>query len=97
MISRKTQIKSQWTDDEEFMYDKIMYDVICEKITDDVIYLYCIQDENETALYSYFNEFLDNLTEEDPDKLKDITSINNFFSQFYSNSLIAENDYKISS
>lgn len=87
---KKNTNQMQWTDDEEFMYNKIMYDVINKKVIDDIIYLSCIQDDNETVLYSYFNEFLDNLSEEDPDKLKDITSINIFLSQLYSNSISSE-------
>ncbi len=81
-----------WIDSDEFRYEENMYDIIKQEIIGDSIYLYCIRDSNETQLYSYFNKFLQNLSEEDPDKLKDITSINIFISQLYSNSISSEHN-----
>ena len=77
----------KWIEDDEFRYQNLMYDVVKTKTVGDSIYLYCIMDENESQLYSCFEKYIHNLVEEEPDKLKDLLSIDIFFSQFYSNSL----------
>ena len=82
----------KWIEDDEFRYQNSMYDVVKTKTVGDSIYLYCIMDENESELYTYFEKYLQNLAEEDPDKFKDIASLNIFLSQFYSSSLNTDSE-----
>jgi hypothetical protein len=82
----------QWTEDDEFRYENLMYDLIKTKVVGDTVYLYCIMDEDETRLNAYFEKYLQHSTKKDLDQLKDISSVNIFLSQLYSNSLNSDFD-----
>ena len=80
----------QWIEDNEFRYENLMYDLVKTKVVGDSVYLYCIMDEEETKLYAYFEKYLQHSKKKDLDQLKDISSVNIFLSQLYSNSLNAD-------
>ena len=82
----------QWIRDDEFQYENLMYDLVRTKIVGDSVYLYCIMDEDETKLNAYFEKYLKYTADEGLNKFRDISSINIFLSQFYSNSLSSDFD-----
>jgi len=77
----------QWIEDSEFRYQNIMYDVIKREIREDFVYLYCVKDENESKLYSYFDKYFQKLINEDSEKEEDLESLCFSFNQFYSKPL----------
>ena len=77
-------VKIQWIEDDEFRYKSIMYDVVKIVTSEDFVYLYCIQDENESRLYSHFDKYFKKLIDEDSEKEEDLESICNSFNHFYS-------------
>ncbi len=87
---KKDSDNLQWTEDDEFRYENLMYDLVKTKVVGDSVYLYCIMDEDETKLYAYFEKYLQHSTKKGLDQLKDISSANIFLSQLYSNSLNAD-------
>ena len=81
-----------WIEDDEFQYENLMYDLVKTKVVEDSVYLYCIMDEDETKLNAYFEKYLKYTADEGLNKFRDISSINIFLSQFYSNSLNSDFD-----
>ena len=77
----------QWIEDDEFRYQHIMYDVFKKEISGDFVILYCVQDDNESKLYSYFDKYFKKLINEDSEKEEDLESICNSFNLFYSKPL----------
>ena len=47
-----------YEDDSEIKYNGCMFDICEREIKNDVVYLYCLSDENEDALNSSFCEFV---------------------------------------
>lgn len=83
-------INIQWLEDDEFRYQNIMYDVFKKEVNGDCVYLYCVQDEKESELYSYFDKYFKKLINEDSDKEEDLESLCYSFSQLYSKPLETE-------
>ena len=77
----------QWIEKDEFRYQNIMYDIFKKEASGDFVLLYCVQDEKESRLYSYFDKYFKKLIDEDSEKEEDLESICNSFSQFYSKPL----------
>jgi hypothetical protein len=69
----------KWINANEFRYQGGMFDIINTVIKGDSIYLYCVQDMDESDLYA----ILDKIIEEDDDDQDDQGRINNFISQDY--------------
>ena len=78
------KIRIQWIDDDEFRYQNRMYDVVTRESSNDFLNLYCIEDKNESLLYSYFDRYFQKLIDEDPTKEEDLEGFSNSLSQFYS-------------
>lgn len=78
------KIRIQWIEDDEFRYENKMYDVVKYESHGDSVYLYCIEDENESSLYSYYDKYFQKLINEDPGKEEDLEAFRISFSQFYS-------------
>ncbi|MCW8809477.1 MAG: hypothetical protein OQJ93_06555 [Ignavibacteriaceae bacterium] len=83
-------INIQWLEDDEFRYQNIMYDVFKKEVNGDCVYLYCVQDEKESELYSYFDKYFKKLINEDSDKEEDLESLCYSFSHLYSKPLETE-------
>lgn len=83
--------KIQWMEENEFRFNDEMYDVVAKEINDDSVYYYCIYDENESRLYTVFDEYFQKMLEDDPDKLRDLNILNNSLSEFYSKPFVHEN------
>jgi len=79
--------KVQWTEEDEFRFDEKMYDVVKMETKGDSVYLYCLHDENESRLYAILDEYFQQMLEDDPDKINELTSLNSSLSQFYSKPL----------
>ena len=80
-------VEIQWIEVDELRYKNIMYDVVKKENRGEFIFLYCIQDENESKLYSYFDKYFKKLIDEDSEKEEDLESICNSFNLFYSKPL----------
>ncbi len=78
------EIGIQWIEDDEFRQQNKMYDVVKKEFLGDSVYLYCIEDENESALYTYFDKYFNKLINEDPNKEKDLEGLSISLNQFYS-------------
>ena len=83
----------QWIEDDEFRYKNIMYDVFKKEVSGDFVILYCIHDENESKLYSYFDKYFKKLMDQDSEKEEDLESICNSFNLFYSKPLEINYNY----
>ncbi|MEJ2103413.1 MAG: hypothetical protein P8X47_02415 [Ignavibacteriaceae bacterium] len=77
----------QWIEEDEFRHQNIMYDVFKKEFSGDFVFLYCVQDENESKLYSYFDKYFKKLIDDDSEKEEDLESICNSFNLFYSTPL----------
>ena len=67
-----------------------MYDVVSRESSNDSVSLYCIEDEKESQLYSYFDKYFEKLINEDSGKEEDLEGISNSLSQFYSKPVVFE-------
>ena len=54
-----------WTEDDEFQWKGIMFDVVYTEIHDSVIWYYCYQDEDETELMALWDRYLHSQPDED--------------------------------
>ncbi|MGE5846924.1 MAG: hypothetical protein ACM34O_09380 [Ignavibacteria bacterium] len=77
-----------WIEEHEFRYKMHMYDVVKKEIRNDSVYLYCIMDEKESALFDAMDRILSGLTSNSEDSKK----IVNYFNPFYS--LPSEIEYR---
>ena len=82
----------QWIEEDEFRFDEKMYDVVKMETNGDSVYLYCLHDENESRLYAILDEYFQQMLEDDPDKINELTSLNCSLSQFYSKPLDQEHN-----
>ena len=87
--------KIQWIEENEFRFDNKMYDVVKTETRGDSVYLYCLHDENESRLYTILDECFQQMLDDDPNKVDELTTLNNFLSQFYSKPLDNGNDTEI--
>ena len=78
------KIRIQWIEEDEFRYQKIMYDILSKETCIDYVKFYCIEDEKESLLYSYFDKYFQELINDDPGKEEDLEGFSNSLSQFYS-------------
>jgi len=83
---------AQWMEEDEFRFNDEMYDVVKEEIHGDSVYFYCIHDENESRLYAVLDKYFQQLLEEDPDKVRDLNTLNSSLSRFYSKPIDIENN-----
>ena len=77
-------IRLQWIEEDEFRYNNKMYDVVKKELHSNYVNFYCIEDENESLLYSYFDKYFQKLINEDPVKEEDLEGFSISLSQFYS-------------
>jgi hypothetical protein len=84
------KIRIQWIEDDEFRYQNKMYDVVSKETYADYVKFYCIEDEKESLLYSYFDKYFQKLINEDPGKEEDLEGFSNSLSQFYSKPVVFE-------
>ena len=73
----------EWADEDEFIIEKEMYDVVKSEVKRDSIYLYCLHDNEESILYSTIVEIFNKLVGDETANTGNLTSINNLFSEFY--------------
>lgn len=73
----------EWAEEDEFIIDGEMYDVVKSEVKSDSIYLYCLHDNEESILYSGIAKILNRLSEDEPNNARNLSSFNNTFSEFY--------------
>jgi len=88
----KGTARVHWIEADEFRFDEEMYDVVKNETKGDSVYLYCLHDENESKLYTIIDEYFQQMLEDDPDKINELTSLNSSLSQFYSKPLDQEHN-----
>ena len=79
----KGTARVHWIEADEFRFDEEMYDVVKNETKGDSVYLYCLHDENESKLYIIIDKYFQQMLKDNPDKVNDFNSLNNFLSQFY--------------
>lgn len=47
-----------WTEDDEFQWQGIMFDVVYTEVHDGEVWYYCYQDEDETSLLAFWENYL---------------------------------------
>ncbi len=77
-------IRIHWIEEDEFRYENKMYDVVQKESLSDSVTFYCIEDENESMLYTYFDKYFQKLIDNDTSKEEDLEGFGNTISQFYS-------------
>ncbi len=82
IIIQKSELKTSVTfiEENEFIYDNKLYDVVKETETENEIYYYCIYDHNETKLDLAFLNFLNSEKNKHSKYLNILESLQNFFS-----------------
>jgi hypothetical protein len=73
----------EWADEDEFIIEKEMYDVVKSEVKRDSIYLYCLHDNEESILYSTIVEIFNKLVGDETANTGNLTSMNNLFNEFY--------------
>lgn len=73
-----------WKDEGEFRFDNRMYDVIREEIVGDIIYFYCLPDDNETGLYIILDSLFCSGFDDSGNDSDDWSVFDNYLSYYYS-------------
>lgn len=68
-VFNKTEYNNlDWEDEKEFMYKEKMFDVVkVDFISDDCVYVYCFEDENEMLLFAFHEKQVQNNSSETAD------------------------------
>ncbi len=74
----------RWTKKNEFRYNNKMYDVVERKYSHDSVYYKCIHDVKESGLFANLDKHINDFIEKNPAKKKDLITILNSLSVFYS-------------
>ncbi len=69
----------EWKDDNEFLFEGKLFDIIRSETKGDSIFLYCMYDEDDTILYSV----LDSMIEDNNNDPGETNGSGSFLSQYY--------------
>jgi len=83
LIDQKDKGLINWKDENEFMYDGRMYDLISQEFVGNQIQLYAIQDKKEATLESAFKSFMLSLLDQKDSKEDNTCSFKIFQKDFY--------------
>lgn len=79
-----------WTEDDEFQWQGIMFDIVYTEVHDGIIWYYCYQDENETKLLALWENYLQSQPVEED--MGFISSMGWVFGSYINSNVLSTND-----
>ena len=73
----------EWISEDEFRIEEGMYDVVEKNITEDFIYLYCLDDKKESILYLGLFKIFNRLFGDETNNVSNLTVVNSILSDYY--------------
>ena len=86
-------VKFYWENNKEFRFQNHIYDLVKSETTEDYLLLYCIEDNNESKLYSILDKWLGSIFEETDGTPDELSGFTIYLSHYYSSSDYLANRY----
>jgi len=77
---KNNRINVEWIEEDEFRFEKEMYDIVKKEVKGNSIYLFCFHDRKESMLYLVMDKIFKSFEKE----IDDLKNLPVYFSQYYS-------------